>query len=100
MNTAQFPTSTVELAAPINLGNLSSDTTERTFPATGRLTLKGTTQEVAFDMKARRNGATIEVNGTIPVTFGDYDIANPSGGPAKVGDDGEVEVLLVFAKAP
>lgn len=38
--------------------------------------------------------------GTIPVTFADSGIANPSGGPALVGDDGEVEVLLVFAKGP
>lgn len=100
MNTAQFPTSTFELVAPIDLGNLPSDTTERAFPAMGRLTLTGTTRDVAFELKARRNGATIEVNGTIPVTFADYGIDNPSGGPARVGDEGEVEVLLVFAKAP
>ena len=34
------------------------------------------------------------------MTFADYGIANPSGGPAKVGDDGEVEALLIFSKAP
>jgi len=100
MKTAQFPTSTFELAAPIELGTLSSDTTERTFPARGRLMLKGMTRDVAFELKARRNGSTIEVKGAIPVTFADYGIDNPSGGPAKVGDDGELEVLLVFSKAP
>jgi len=54
---------------------------------------------VSFPLKGRRNGATIEVNGTIPVTFADYGIDNPSGGPAQVGDTGEVEVLLAFAKS-
>jgi polyisoprenoid-binding protein YceI len=67
--------------------------------AKGRLTLKGRTNDVSFELKARRNGANIEVNGTIPVRFADYGIDNPSGGPAQVGDEGEVEVLLVFAKA-
>ena len=30
----------------------------------------------------------------MPVHFADYGISNPSFGPAKVGDDGTVEVLL------
>ena len=32
------------------------------------------------------------------VTFADYEIDDPSGGPASVGSDGELEVLLVFAR--
>jgi hypothetical protein len=56
------------------------------------------TNAVTVDLLARRNGATIEVNGTIPITFADYDIANPSGGPAQVGDDGEIEFLLVLTR--
>lgn len=100
MNTAQFPTSTFVLSSPISLGSLPpAADAETTVQAGGRLTLKGRTNEVSFPLKARRNGATIEVNGTIPVRFADYGIANPSGGPAQVGDEGEVEVLLVFAKA-
>ena len=38
------------------------------------------------------------VNGTVTVTFADYDIDDPSGGPASVGSDGELEVLLVFTR--
>lgn len=99
MDTRQFPTATFELSAPIALGDLPADTTEVTVQAGGKLTLKGRTNDVSFPLKARRNGATIEVNGTLPVTFADYGIDNPSGGPAQVGDTGEVEVLLAFAKA-
>jgi polyisoprenoid-binding protein YceI len=98
METSQFPTATFTLSSPISVGSLPADKTETTVQAKGKLTLKGKTNDVTFDLKARRNGSTIEVNGTIPVRFPDYGIENPSGGPAQVGDDGEVEVLLVFTK--
>lgn len=99
MNTSQFPTSTFVLTSPISFGSLPADQADITVPAKGRLTLKGKPNEVSFQLKARRNGSNIEVNGTIPVRFSDYGIDNPSGGPAQVGDEGEVEVLLVFARA-
>lgn len=98
MNTAQFPTSTFTLSSPISLSALPAGTNEITVQAQGQLTLKASTNDVSFPLKARRNGATLEVNGIIPVTFADYGIANPSGGPAQVGDKGEVEILLVLAK--
>lgn len=100
MQTSQFPTAEFVLGAPVELGALPDDQREVTVPTTGRLTLKGTGRDVSFELRARRSSGTLEVNGTIPVRFADYGIDNPSGGPARVGDDGEVEVLLVFAKAP
>lgn len=99
MDTSQFPTAEFVLSSPISVGSLPADKTDVTVPAKGKLTLKGKTNDVSFELKARRNGSNIEVNGTIPVRFPDYGIDNPSGGPAQVGDKGEVEVLLVFAKA-
>ena len=44
-----------------------------------------------------RKGGQIVVNGSIPVAFDDYDIPDASGGPATVGRNGELELLLVFA---
>jgi len=99
MDTAQFPTAQFALSSPITFGTLPADKAEITVQASGKLTLKGKANDVSFPLKARRNGANIEVNGTIPVAFSDYGIDNPSGGPAQVGNEGEVEVLLVFAKA-
>ena len=52
---------------------------------------------MSFPLKARRNGANIEVNGTIPITFAEWNIPNPSFGPAETEDHGELEFLLVFA---
>jgi polyisoprenoid-binding protein YceI len=75
-----------------------ADQAEITVKATGTLTLHGTAKDVTIDLSAKRNGATIEVLGTVPITFSDYDISNPSGGPATVGDSGEMEFHVIFTK--
>lgn len=99
MQTSQFPTATFELSTPLSLPSVPADLVEITVPAAGKLTLHGVTNDVTFDVKARLNGSRLEINGTIPVHFSDYDISNPSGGPARVGGDGELEFLLVLQKA-
>ena len=98
MDVATYPTATFKLAAPIHLPS-TSDSAAITVRATGALTLHGTTKHVTVDLKARRNGATIEVNGLIPITFVDWGIANPSFGPISTDDHGELELLVVFARA-
>lgn len=99
MNTAQFPTATFEITTPIDIGTLPATGVEISPKATGKLTLHGVTKTVTVDLKAKRTGSGIQVLGSIPVTFADYGIDNPSGGPASVGDNGTIEFLLVLAKA-
>src|SRR5262245_54001464 len=99
MQTSQFPTSTFALTQPIQLASIPANLEELTVKATGKLTLHGVTKDVTIDLKARLKGSNLEVNGTIPITFSDYNISNPSGGPAQVGDTGEIEFLLVFQRA-
>jgi polyisoprenoid-binding protein YceI len=99
MQTSQFPTATFELTQPIQLQSIPANLQEITVQATGNLTLHGVTKSVTAELKARLNGSNLEVNGTIPITFSDYNISNPSGGPAQVGDNGQIELLLVFQKA-
>lgn len=82
MSTDQFPTSTFTLASPIALGSLPGDGATVGAKATGDLTLRGVTKSVTFDVKARRSGDRIEVNGAVPVVF-----------------EGVVEFLLVLAPA-
>ena len=96
MDTATHPTATFELSEPIELTAIPADLEEVTVTAAGELTLRGVTNEVTFELTARRNGDTIEVNGAIPVSFADYEIPDASFGPATVGDEGEIEFLLVF----
>lgn len=99
MNVSEFPTATFALTKPIDFGSLPADKTEITAEATGDLTLRGVTKSVTFQITARRNGANVEVSGTIPVTFADWNIPNPSTTGVSTEDNGVVEFLLVFAKS-
>jgi polyisoprenoid-binding protein YceI len=99
MRTSEFPTSTFELTQPIQLSSIPANLQEIPVTATGKLTLHGVTKDVTVDLKARLNGSNLEVNGTIPITFADYNISNPSGGPAQVGNNGQIELLLVLQKS-
>ena len=99
MNTSTYPTATFKLTQPLVLSSVPSDSSVVDATATGDLTLHGVTKSVTFDLKAQRDGATIKVNGTIPVVFADYKIANPSAGPATTQDNGVLEFLVVFQKA-
>jgi len=96
MDTAQFPTAKFTLTTPINFGTTPTPGATVTETAAGTLILHGTTHSVLVPVSARQSGATIQVTGSIPVMFSDYNINNPSGGPASVGNAGTVEFLLNF----
>lgn len=98
MNTATFPTATFALTSPIELGSVPADQAPINVKATGTLTMHGVAKPVTVDLAARRNGANLEVNGTIPVTFADFGISNPSLGPASVGNNGSIEFLVILQK--
>ncbi len=99
MDTSRFPTATFKLTQPISFGSLPADKTQIIAKATGDLTLRGVTKSVTFDVTARRNGADIEVSGSIPIVFADYSIPNPTTAGITTQDNGVVEFLLVFAKS-
>jgi len=99
MNVTQYPTATFKLTQPIDLGTLPADGVTVTAPATGVLTLHGTTKTVTTTIAAKRTGGTIQVNGTIPVVFADYGIPNPTFGPASTDDHGVIEFLVAFTKS-
>jgi len=96
MDTADFPTATFTLASPIDLGIVPTDGVQKSYSATGKFQLHGTTKNVTFKLTARRTGNVIAVQGDEPITFSDYNIDNPSGGPASVGDSGQLEFVLQF----
>lgn len=97
MDTANFPTATFELTKPIALGAEPANGVPKAYTATGALTMHGATKAVTFILNARRTANVITVQGNVPVTFADYGIDNPSGGPASVGDDGQMEFVLSFS---
>jgi polyisoprenoid-binding protein YceI len=99
MDTSSFPTATFTLAKPISLTTVPADGVQTTAMATGNLMMHGVTKSVTFQVTATRSGATIEVAGLIPITFADYNISNPSGGPATTEDHGTLEFLINFTHA-
>jgi polyisoprenoid-binding protein YceI len=99
MDTATYPTATFVLTEPISLGSVPAQGVEITEQATGTLTMHGVTRSVIFHLTARRSGDLIEVSGSIPVTFADWNIANPSGGPAETANSGIMEFLVNLVHA-
>jgi len=99
METSQFPTATFELTKAIDLGSVPAPGVEIAPKATGKLTLHGVTKTVTIGLKAKRTGNNIQVLGSLPITFADYGINDPSGGPASVGRTGTLEFLLVLSQA-
>jgi polyisoprenoid-binding protein YceI len=98
MEVAEFPTATFSLTQPIEVGRAPVEGQDVEVEATGDLTLHGVTREVTVPLTARLRGSTFAVDGSVTVTFTDFGIDDPSGGPASVGTDGELEVLLVLTR--
>ena len=94
MDTSQFPTATFTMTSPIDLAPVPKDGVVTTYSAKGKLQLHGTTKDITFTLKTSRTNNTIQVQGDQTITFSDYNIDNPSGGPASVGNSGELEFLL------
>jgi polyisoprenoid-binding protein YceI len=99
MSADEFPTATFSLTEPIELGVDATDGAAVTTNATGELTLRGVTQPVTFEITAKMENGLIGVQGSIPVVFADYGIANPSTGGVTTEDNGLVEFVLVFEQA-
>jgi len=99
MDTASYPTGTLVLTTPIDLGALPSNSAIRSYQATAKLTLHGHTRTVSFSMQGERTATGIEVSGSIPIVFADYGIANPSfSGFVTTQDHGLLEFLVRFSR--
>jgi len=94
MDTSSNPTATFKLTQPVDL---PSTTGRVSVKATGDLTLHGVTKPAVADIQAERSGNTIRVSGSVPVTFADWNIPNPSFGPVSTDDHGLIEFLIVLA---
>jgi polyisoprenoid-binding protein YceI len=100
METSTYPTGTLTLTTPIALGSLPAAGVIRTYHATGDLTLHGHTRKVTFPLAAERTAAGIEVSGSIPILFADWDIGNPSfAGFVTTQNHGLLEFLIKFSRS-
>jgi polyisoprenoid-binding protein YceI len=98
MDVASHPTATFTLTQPIDFAAVPADGAAVNVEATGELTLRGTTKTVTIPLEAKRNAERIEVAGRYRIVFDEWNIPSPSFGPAEVGDEGELEFLLVLSK--
>jgi polyisoprenoid-binding protein YceI len=95
MDVSQYPTATLTLSTPIDLGTIPADGSVEHYNATGDLDMHGVTKSVSFPVTAERVGSGIDVLADIPITFSDWNIANPSvGGFVTTASTGTLEVLL------
>jgi polyisoprenoid-binding protein YceI len=99
MDTATYPTGTLALTAPIDLGPVPAGGVIRTYHVTGSLTLHGHTRSVSFALSAERTSAGIEVSGSIPIPFAYWGISNPSfAGFVTTQNHGQLEFLVKFGR--
>jgi polyisoprenoid-binding protein YceI len=99
MDVASFPTATFTLTAPISLGRTPATGTTVSETATGNLTLRGQTHAVTFPVSARYSGTSIDIQGSIPITFATWNIPNPGFAGITTDDHGTVEFLLVLHRS-
>jgi polyisoprenoid-binding protein YceI len=98
MEVGTYPAATFNLTQPVDVGRLASGSGQQVVNVTGNLELHGATKPVTFPVSGTRVGATVNVTGSIPVTFADYGIANPSNPIAQTESSGILEFSLNFAR--
>lgn len=92
LQVAQFPTATFTLTEPADLGDGASSVA-----LTGDLTIRDVTREVTFDAQVASSGDTVQVVGSVPITFADFGVEAPSLGFVTVEETGAVEFDLRLA---
>jgi len=77
MGATDFPTSTFTLSEPITL-EVADAAVQSDHSAVGELTLRGVTRPVTVTLQAQMTDTGMEIVGSIPVIFTDFDIPDPS----------------------
>jgi polyisoprenoid-binding protein YceI len=100
LESERYPTATLELAEPIQLGSAAAEGEEVRGTGKGRLTVHGVTREVDLPVTGRWSGSTIQVVGQLPVKMSDFQIQAPRFGPVvSIEDSAAVDFNLVFERA-
>ena len=95
MDVATYPTATLHLSGPITLGSIPTVGNQVSYTGSGTLDMHGVTRSVSLPLSAERTATGIAVLAEIPITFADWNIANPSvGGFVTTANNGTLEVLL------
>jgi polyisoprenoid-binding protein YceI len=100
LETDTFPEASFVATAPVTLPALPAVGETISVDVAGNLTLHGVTKPVTITLQGRWDGKEVQVVGSLPVAFSDYDITAPTAPVvASVDDHGELELQLFFTKA-
>lgn len=92
-----FPEATFVLTRPMETDTAPKRGKTVNATAVGDFTLHGVTKRVRMPVEGRWDGTSIQVVGTLPIVFADYDMDAPNvGGFVSVRDEGEMEFQLFF----
>ena len=96
----RFPQARFVLTTPIQLAKQPAAGETIAVDATGDFTLHGVTKRVTIPMQGRWDGKTVQVVGSLPIAFADYNISAPSSPlVASIDDHGAMELKLFFEKS-
>jgi len=101
LGTQADPTATFALSGPMTAGTAFADGATITRTAAGQLTLHGVTRPATVTITGRRDGTSIQVAGSIPVSFPAWGIRPPGGLGffGSIADHGIAEFFLVLRRA-
>ena len=98
LQTDQHPTATFTLTEPVDVSKALDGTTQDV-TLTGTMDLHGVQEPVTADAQvAVAKDGTVQVAGSVPITFADYGVEAPSLGFVTVDPKGSVEFSLDLAK--
>lgn len=94
LQTDQYPNATFEVTQAVQLDK----GVNATYQIPGKLTLHGVQKQVTVSVKTAYDGKNVQLAGSIPITFSDYQVTAPSLGFVKVEKQGSIEFFLVLNK--
>jgi polyisoprenoid-binding protein YceI len=97
LGTRGHPSATFTLTQPMTLSSPTPGATI-TATATGQLAIHGASRPVTFTISGRRDGAALQVAGSIPIALSDWGIKEPGGYGflGSLANHGVAEFLLVL----
>jgi polyisoprenoid-binding protein YceI len=99
LDTAQFPTATFRLTAPIDLGSDAETGASVVVEVVGELTVRDVTQPVVLPLQARLVDGVVVVVGSLRIEFADYGVTVPTAPIVLSADDfGDLELQLFFRR--
>lgn len=100
MDAGKFPTAEVKVTAPVDLTSVPDDGKAADVEIPLTVTLHGVTRPESAHTSIQRNGDRVDVAGTIPIRFADYDVHPPKllGGVLEIQPEATIEFLARLAK--